>query len=142
MKKLPAIVLSLALASALSTSAFAAEPVQMNNVSADVSSMITTQAEKSPRIKWTGTAQLNPDVYSNITASNNIFPDSPLITSSSKNPGIVTVRVINSKGNQVGGTKTMRPGESARLDRIPANSGTYTIQGYAEVAGEYTFSVD
>ena len=80
--------------------------------------------------------------YVNITSSNNIFPDSPLVTSDANNPGNVTIRVINEKGAQVGETKTIAPGSSVRLDQIPAFSGTYTIQGKASVAGTYTFNID
>ena len=102
------------------------------------------QDEAHPRIKWSGSAELTATTWNNITSSNNLFPDSPLITSDPKNPGTVTVRVLNGDGTQVGGTKTMRPGESARLDQIPAFSGTYTIQGkvYSGQNGKYEFTVD
>lgn len=46
------------------------------------------------------------------------------------------------KGNQIGSTKSVLPGEDVVLDQIPAFSGTYTIQGKASVDGTYTFNVD
>ena len=73
---------------------------------------------------------------------NNVFPDSPTVTSDANNPGTVTLRVIDDKGKQVGSTKTVSPGKDVVLDQIPALSGTYTIQGKASVAGTYTFNVD
>ena len=51
-----------------------------------------------PRINWTGTAKLNTTLYQNITSSNNVFPDSPTVTSDANNPGTVTLRVIDDKG--------------------------------------------
>ena len=139
MKRISSIALSLAMVFTLSATAFAAEPV-----SSDTPIASTTQDEITPRIYWSGTAELTKTTWNNITSSNNIFPDSPLITSDSSNPGTVTVRVLNGDGEQVGGTKTMRPGESARLDQIPAFSGAYTIQGfvYSGSAGTYSFTVD
>lgn len=139
MKKIFSIALSLAMVFTLTATAFAAEPTASREAP-----IVTTQNEVSPRINWSGTAELTKTTWNNITSSNNFFPDSPLITSDSNNPGTVTVRVLNGDGNQVGGTKTMRPGESARLDQIPAFSGTYTIQGmvFTGVAGTYTFTVD
>lgn len=140
MKKIFSIALSLAMVFTLSVTAFAAEPTSTNEAPITA----TAQDEISPRIYWSGTAELTTTTWNNITSSNNIFPDSPLITSDANNPGTVTVRVLNGDGEQVGGTKTMRPGESARLDNIPAFSGTYTIQGYvfSGKAGTYTFTVD
>jgi hypothetical protein len=105
----------------------------------DTSSTYTTV---QPRINWTGTAKLNTTSYQNITSSNNVFPDSPTVTSDANNPGTVTLRVIDDKGKQVGSTKTVSPGKDVVLDQIPALSGTYTIQGKASVAGTYTFNVD
>lgn len=116
--------------------AFAATPeiVDINNS--------TGYTEIQPRINWSGTAKLNTTSYQNITSSNNVFPDSPTVTSDANNPGTVTIRVIDGKGKQVGNTKTIAPGKDVVLDQIPALSGTYTIQGKASVAGTYTFNVD
>lgn len=102
----------------------------------------TRYTEIQPRINWSGTAKLNTTSYQNITSSNNIFPDSPTVTSDANNPGKVTLRVIDDKGKQIGSTKTVSPGDDVVLDQIPALSGTYTIQGKASVAGTYTFNVD
>lgn len=125
MKKFVSMALALTVAASMAVPAFAAsEPVAPQNE--------PTAATES----------VSPCIYVNITSSNNIFPDSPLVTSDANNPGNVTIRVINEKGAQVGETKTIAPGSSVRLDQIPAFSGTYTIQGKASVAGTYTFNID
>ena len=102
----------------------------------------TGYTEVQPRINWSGTAKLNTTSYQNITSSNNIFPDSPTVTSDANNPGKVTLRVVDDKGKQIGSTKSVLPGEDVVLDQIPAFSGTYTIQGKASVDGTYTFNVN
>ena len=131
MKKFVSMALALTVAASMAVPAFAAsEPVAPQNEPTAATESV------SPCIYWTGTAKLNTTDYVNITSSNNIFPDSPLVTSD------VTIRVINEKGAQVGETKTIAPGSSVRLDQIPAFSGTYTIQGKASVAGTYTFNID
>ena len=131
------MALALTVAASMAVPAFAAsEPVAPQNEPTAATESV------SPCIYWTGTAKLNTTDYVNITSSNNIFPDSPLVTSDANNPGNVTIRVINEKGAQVGETKTIAPGSSVRLDQIPAFSGTYTIQGKASVAGTYTFNID
>jgi hypothetical protein len=137
MKKFVSMALALTVAASMAVPAFAAsEPVAPQNEPTAATESV------SPCIYWTGTAKLNTTDYVNITSSNNIFPDSPLVTSDANNPGNVTIRVINEKGAQVGETKTIAPGSSVRLDQIPAFSGTYTIQGKASVAGTYTFNID
>lgn len=55
----------------------------------------TGYTEVQPRINWSGTAKLNTTSYQNITSSNNIFPDSPTVTSDANNPGKVTLRVVD-----------------------------------------------
>ena len=137
MKKFVSMALALTVAASMAVPAFAAsEPVAPQNEPTAATESV------SPCTYWTGTAKLNTTDYVNITSSNNIFPDSPLVTSDANNPGNVTIRVINEKGAQVGETKTIAPGSSVRLDQIPAFSGTYTIQGKASVAGTYTFNID
>lgn len=137
MKKIVSIALALAVASSMSITAFAAsESATPQNDTA------VANEDVSPYIHWTGTAKLTTGDYSNITSSNNIFPDSPLVTSDANNPGSVTIRVVDDAGGQIGETKTVSAGSSVRLDQIPALSGTYTIQGKATVAGTYTFTVD
>ncbi len=140
MKKFLSLTTALAMALTLSVSAFAAKPAPVNSKQ----DTVTTESQSiEPRIHWTGSTTLYTEKWVTIVSSNNFFPDSPLITSKSDNPGIVTVRVRNGDGNVVGGTKTMRPGESARLDRIPAFSGDYIIEGIAyDVEGDYEFTVD
>lgn len=92
-----------------------------------------------PRVNWTGKARLGTSVYYNVTSSNNIFRDSPKVTNHSGNPGRIKVRIINSKGEQVGKAKEIKAGSSVRMDRIPALSGTYTLQAKAlDKEGSYT----
>ena len=104
---------------------------------------ITEQtSEAEPRINWTGTAYISTIDWCNIVSDNNAFPDSPKITSDANNPGTVTVRVKDEDGNVVGSTKTLKAGESVRLDQIPMLSGVYTIQAIASTtSGTYTFHV-
>lgn len=95
-----------------------------------------------PYINWSGSAYISKDNWSNITSSNNFFKDSPKITNNSNNPGDLTVRVLNSKGAQVGSSKTVKLGKTVKLDQIPAFSGTYTIQAKSTKAGYHTIKVD
>lgn len=114
----------------------------VNNVEDSVAIQeASSETEMKPKFYWNGTAYLNAGIYSTIVGSNNLFPDSPLVTSNANNPGTVILRVINSKGAQVGNVKRVAPGQSVRLDRIPASSGTYVIQGQTAVSGNYTFSI-
>ncbi len=95
-----------------------------------------------PYINWNGATYLTTGNYSNVATSNNLFPDSPTVTNGTGNPGTITVRVVGSNGAQIGKTKTIKAGKSVQLDRIPALSGTYTIQAKASKAGTYNISVD
>lgn len=89
------MALALTVAASMAVPAFAAsEPVAPQNEPTAATESV------SPCIYWTGTAKLNTTDYVNITSSNNIFPDSPLVTSDANNPGNVTIRVINEKGAQ------------------------------------------
>lgn len=138
MKKILSTTLALAMASALCVPAMAASEPTPEVVE---TSAVTTSV--TPRINWTGTAKLNTSDYANITSSNNVFPDSPLVTSNGNNTGAVYIRVLDEDGAIVGGIKKVYPGRSVRLDQIPALSGTYTIQGKAvSTPGTYTFNID
>lgn len=95
-----------------------------------------------PRINWTGVATLSKNEWCNIVGENNIASDSPTVFSYANNPAAVTLRVVDSDGQIVGRSKTVYPGHSVTLDRIPWYSGTYTIQGCAQVDGNFTFKVD
>ena len=87
--------------------------------------------EKGAKVKW------------KVTSSNNIFPDSPKVTNYDSNPSTIKVRILNSNGAQVGETKSIAPGQTVRLDRIPAFSGTYTLQACPDGdSGYYTISID
>lgn len=104
---------------------------------------VMSSSEISPRINWQGTARLYTGSFSNITSSNNLFTDSPKITSDANNPGHCYIRVVNSSGTVIVGPKILPVGKTITLSSIPANSGTYTIQGQAlSVSGVYTFNVD
>lgn len=99
--------------------------------------------EKGAKVKWKGTAYLSKGNWCNVTSSNNIFPDSPKVTNYGSNPSTIKVRILNSNGAQVGETKSIAPGQTVRLDRIPAFSGTYTLQACPDGdSGYYTISID
>ncbi|MGX7199873.1 hypothetical protein [Enterococcus nangangensis] len=96
-------------------------------------------------VSWHGTANLVSDAYNNITSSNNIFTDSPVIISDASNKATVYIMVVNESGEQLGSIKTLSPGSSVTLGPIPWDSGTYTIKGKAPSSsneGVYTFTVD
>ncbi|MDQ0658778.1 T9SS type A sorting domain-containing protein [Paenibacillus sp. W2I17] len=95
-----------------------------------------------PYVNWSGSAYLTTNAYSNVTSSNNFFNDSPTVTNDANSPGTITVRIVNSSGEQVGSTKTISAGKSANLDSIPWNSGTYTLQAKGSKAGYYNISID
>lgn len=95
-----------------------------------------------PYVNWSGSAYLSKNNYTNITSSNNVFNDSPKVTNGADSPGSVTVRIVNGKGEVVGSAQTIQAGSSVRLDQIPWNSGTYTLQGKGSVAGTYYISID
>lgn len=83
MKKFVSMALALTVAASMAVPAFAAsEPVAPQNEPTAATESV------SPCIYWTGTAKLNTTDYVNITSSNNIFPDSPLVTSDANNPGM------------------------------------------------------
>lgn len=96
-----------------------------------------------PLVNWGSTAYLTTNAYSNVTSSNNIFNDRPLVTNSANNPGPIMVRIVNTAGQVIGSTKTILTGRSVRLDAIPAFSGTYTLQAKATTkTGNYFISID
>lgn len=98
---------------------------------------------KASDVYWEGTAYLSAEHYSNIAGANNLFPDEPVVTANNENTGPVTLRVIDGNGLIVGSEKQLLPGETVTMDKIPAMSGTYTIQGLAaEKSGDYRFSIE
>lgn len=120
-----------------SVTAFAASIPNSTEINKEENNVI------QPRVDWTGRARLNTDVFYNVTSSNNIFRDSPKVTNHSGNPGRIKVRIINSSGKQVGKAKEIKAGSSVKMDRIPALSGTYTLQAKAlDKAGSYTITID
>ena len=101
------------------------------------------QQAVQPRIKWTGNAYVALNEWCNVTSSNNIFADSPTVTSYASNPGLVQLRIINEAGAQVGRIQSVNSVNSVTMDKIPALSGTYTLQARAVTSpGVYTFTVD
>lgn len=101
------------------------------------------ETEISPFVNWTGTAYVVVNYYTNVTSSNNFFDDRPTVTNHASNPGALTVRIINEKGAVVGEPKLVAPGTSVKLDTIPWNSGTYTLQARATSRiGTYYISID
>lgn len=134
MKRLVAFALALVLMASTTVSASAAEIP-------DNTSVTVAEQTVTPRINWDGTAWLVTTGFCTITTSDNLFDDAPLVISDGNNAGVVTIRVLNEKGVQVGSEKDVAPGDSIRLDMIPAGSGTYRIQGKAEVEGNYYFDI-
>lgn len=113
-----------------------------NSINQNINKEIKT-SEKQTKVKWTGSTYLTSGQWGNVTSSNNIFPDKPLVTNHANNPGELQVRILNSSGKQVGTTKNVKPGKSVRMDSIPAFSGTYTLQANpVENSGTYTVSID
>ena len=80
--------------------------------------------------------------WCNVTSSNNLFPDSPKVTNDASNPCSIKVRIVNEAGAVVGKEKEVEVGKSVTMDKIPALSGTYTLQAYSETAGNFTISID
>ncbi len=130
MKKLVAFALVIVLMVSMAVPAYAAEIPDT-----------AVEQTATPRINWDGTAWLGTTGYYTITTSNNWFDDAPLVISDGNNAGDVTIQVLNEQGVRVGSRKTVSPGESVRLDSIPYDSGTYRIQGKAEVEGTYYFDI-
>lgn len=96
-----------------------------------------------PKVNWIGTVYLEKGQWINVTGSNNIFRDRPTVTSNTLNAGTIDVRIINGSGEQVGYLKRLKPGNSVKLDTIPAFSGDYILQARAlEESGIYTISID
>ncbi|MGG3928571.1 T9SS type A sorting domain-containing protein [Metabacillus fastidiosus] len=114
-----------------------------NFANAEELSSSNKSGEITPRVSWSGTAYLVTDAYSNVTSSNNFFNDSPTVTNNAGNAGAIKVRIVNSSGKLVGTVKEIAAGKSARLDTIPWNSGTYTLQAMAVTKkGSYSIGID
>lgn len=136
MKKFKNVLLmSLAATTVLTTPIFAQTNSQENVIQEEESKSI------QPRINFNSTVYLDCD-WKQITSSNNLFPDSPLVSNPSDNPGDFQLRVFNDSGVQVGSTKTVSRGTSIRLDQIPALSGYYSVECKASVSGEYHITID
>ncbi len=102
----------------------------------------SVQEQIQPRVNWSGTAYLAAKQWCNVTSSNNVFRDSPKVTNGASNPCSIKVRIVKESGEVVGEEKEVGVGESVKMDKIPAFSGTYTLQAYSEKAGNYTISID
>ena len=137
LKKMATVLGMCVVMASTSTSTLAAETPYQKEANIDEGNMI------QPRVNWTGKARLGTGNYYNVTSSNNIFRDSPKVTNHAGNPGTIKVRIINSKGKKVGRTKTIKAGKTVKMDKIPALSGTYTLQAMAvDKAGSYTITID
>lgn len=137
MKKFASLILAFTMASTLCIPAFAAEVPKTELPETSVAS-----TEVTPRISWSGTVYLNTSEFREVTTSNNIFSDRPLVKSHIKNPGSVVIRVYDEAGQPIGQNVRVAAGSSVRLDKIPAFSGTYTIEAMAiSSSGDYTFSI-
>jgi len=118
--------------SCLSLSIFGLSAVS-SSVSASSTELVNepSSMEIQPRVKWSGNAYITTTGFSNVTSSNNIFNDSPRVTNDSGNSGSILVKVVNANGYQVGKTKEIAKGKTVTLDKIPWNSGTYTLKAKA-----------
>lgn len=87
-------------------------------------------------------ANLTTYSWNNVMGANNVVSDRPQITNLLNNPGAITVRVVQSlTGDIISQEQTLDLGQSVRLDRIPWNSGSYTLQAKATVDGSYRINV-
>ncbi|MGG0645091.1 hypothetical protein ABE021_14300 [Sporosarcina gallistercoris] len=128
--------------SCLSLSVFGAS-ILPNSVSAMELTSESTSTEIQPRVKWSGNAYITTTGYSNVTTSNNFFSDSPSVTNDSGNNGAILVKIVNSSGNQVGTTKEVGKGKTVKMDKIPWNSGSYTLKAKAVTKnGSYLITID
>lgn len=118
--------------------------VGLNNVNAEeLTNDSKVNEEISPYVNWSGNAYLVTQAYSNVTTSNNFLNDEPTVTNDSGNKGEIKVKVVNEDGKQVGKVKTIGKGKSVKLDKIPWNSGKYTLKAKAsEKEGTYRISIN
>lgn len=87
-------------------------------------------------------AYLDVDSFYNIAATSNVLSYSPIIISDEENIGDVYIRILDGKGQLLGSAITVAPGETVTIGKIPAFSGTCTVQGKAaDAAGEYIFRI-
>ncbi|EJQ42767.1 hypothetical protein IEQ_05146 [Bacillus cereus BAG6X1-2] len=130
--------------SCLSLSILGLSSITPNNASAaELTSSESESKEIKPYVNWSGSAYLTTSAYSNVTSSNNIFNDRPTVTNYAGNKGSIKVRVVDSSGKQIGGVKEIAKGKSVKLDSIPWNSGTYTLQAKAISSnGSYSISIN
>lgn len=97
----------------------------------------------SPQVYWSGNVYLSNTKYSNVSSSNNIFNDRPLVTNHSINGGAIKLQIIDRYGKRIGREKEIKKGKSVRMDTIPWNSGTYTLQAKSlEQSGYYNITID
>ena len=96
------------------------------------------------RINYTGNTFLHPGLWLTVTTSNNLFPDSPMVTNHSVNPGAISVRIVSALTHDVICSEMLLGrGDSGRTCRIPALSGEYAVQAMAmTTSANYLISVD
>lgn len=114
------------------------------NVSAESDENTIKTSTPETKINWSGYAYLSDEAWCNIVTSDNLFRDSPTVVNKAGNKGDIRVRVLNEKGVVIIKSTRVSVGNQKKLDKIPFNSGTYTIQGIADKgkAGKYQISVD
>lgn len=132
--------------SCLSLSIFGGS-VGATNVNAEGLTLTNGQESKTtevrPLVNWTGDAYITTTGFSNVTSSNNIFSDSPRVTNASGNAGAIEVKIVDSLGEQIGKTYTIQKGKTVQMDKIPWNTGSYTLRAKAVSGnGSYTISIN
>lgn len=124
---------------------FASSTISAMAFSEDVQDMQARQLpEIQRRVNWSGSAYISDTAYTNVTSSNNLFNDKPEVTNQAGNSGTLSFRIVNSKGEIVGSAKSCAVGSSVKMDEIPYNSGTYTLQAKAGTgkADYYSIKID
>ncbi len=123
----------------------AVTPMTVTAAKADQQNIQPEQVPISQRrVNWSGSAYISDASYTNVTSSNNLFNDRPEVTNSAGNSGTLSFRIVNYKGEIVGSAKSCAVGSSVKMDEIPFNSGTYTLQAKAATgkAGNYSIKID
>lgn len=95
-----------------------------------------------PYVDWSGNAYLTRNVWTNVTASNNVFTDTPTVTNVAGNPGTAKFRIVNGRGDVILESGYVDPGKSTSIGPIPAFSGTYTLQAVVEKTGTYNIKIN
>lgn len=79
-------------------------------------------------IDWRDSVYLTPYSWNNIAYDNNLFGEYIDVTNKGDNIDSIWVRIQDEDGNVICGPTWIQSGTTATLGRVPAFSGTYTIQ--------------